>query len=138
LTSFVLDTSVALTWVFKDEAAPETDVLEIEAKNHGAIIPWLWYFELGNALLVAEKRNRIKKEGVKLHLEIIGMLSLTTESEMSIRSLEKIMSLARDHQLTVYDAAYLELALRHGIPLATKDKDLRAAARELKIPVLPA
>jgi predicted nucleic acid-binding protein len=137
LTKFVLDSSVTLSWVFKDEAAPETDALELQARDYGAVIPSLWYVEIGNALLMAEKQKRITREDAKFHIKVITSLPLEPDRENLHYIMEKTLSLARAHDLTTYDAAYLELALRHDIPLATKNKDLRVAAGKLGVAVLP-
>ncbi len=137
MTWAVLDSSIALTWCFDDETSPDTERLLDRVRDEGAIVPGLWYVELGNVLLQAEKRGRITVSGVAGRLALLRDLPLTTDQETTARAWREILALARTEGLTTYDATYLELALRHGLPLLTKDKDLAAAARRLGVVVLP-
>ncbi len=137
MTWAVLDSSIALTWCFDDETSPDTERLLDRVRDEGAIVPGLWYVELGNVLLQAEKRGRITVSGVAGRLALLRDLPLTTDQETTARAWREILALARTEGLTTYDATYLELALRHGRPLLTKDKDLAAAARRLGVVVLP-
>jgi predicted nucleic acid-binding protein len=137
VTWAVLDSSIALTWCFDDETSPDTERLLDRVRDEGAIVPGLWYVELGNVLLQAEKRGRITVSGVAGRLALLRDLPLTTDQETTARAWREILALARTEGLTTYDATYLELALRHGRPLLTKDKDLAAAARRLGVVVLP-
>jgi predicted nucleic acid-binding protein len=137
VTSAVLDSSIALTWCFDDETSPETENLLDRVRDNGAIVPALWYIELGNVLLQAEKRGRISLSGVASRLALLADLPLTTDQETTARAWREILTLARTEGLTTYDATYLELALRRGVPLLTKDKDLADAAGRLGVTVLP-
>jgi predicted nucleic acid-binding protein len=100
-------------------------------------VPALWHLELGNVLLQAEKRGRISAGDVALRLELIGELPISVDRETTSRAWREILTLARAERLTTYDATYLELALRRGLPLLTKDRDLASAARRLGVAVLP-
>lgn len=133
----VLDCSVALSWCFEDEATPETDALLDRVRDEGAVVPSLWHLELANVLLQAERRRRISAEDAATRLGLIAALPILTDQETTIRAWHDILSIARVEGLTTYDAAYLELAIRLGVPLLTKDSDLIAAARRRGVTALP-
>jgi predicted nucleic acid-binding protein len=137
MTAGVIDSSIALTWCFEDEASPDTDILFQRVCDEGAIVPALWHLELGNVLLQAEKRGRIGAADIALRLELIADLSIATDHEMASRAWREILALARSEGLTTYDAAYLELAVRLGLPLFTKDAELGSAAQRLGVMVFP-
>jgi predicted nucleic acid-binding protein len=137
LSAGVVDSSIALTWCFEDEASAETETLFERVRDAGAVVPGLWHLELGNALLQAEKRGRITMADLSLRLELIADLPISVDQETPARSWREILILARTEQLTTYDAAYLELAIRRGLPLMTKDCELAAAAKRLGVIVFP-
>jgi predicted nucleic acid-binding protein len=126
----VLDASVAVAWCFEDEQARFTEgILELLSAGTEALTPAMWPFEVANALLVAERRKRITVAQVTALLRRIAGLPISVESIAAGRVFEQILSVARHQNLSEYDAAYLELALRTGTPLATLDGRLRQAAR---------
>jgi predicted nucleic acid-binding protein len=135
--SFVVDKSVALAWCFEDEqSAPILSLLD-RVVEFGAIAPQLWPLEALNGLLSAERRGRIDR-GTRLRLAgLLKALPIIIDDETSGRSWEATATLAAEHQLSVYDATYLELALRRGFALATCDKALILAARVSGVPLLP-
>lgn len=135
--SVVVDTSIALTWCFEDEATPETDELFERVARDGAVAPGLWRLELGNVLIQAEKRGRISAADIAQRLELIARLPITIDQETTARAWREILVLARAEGLTTYDAAYLELALRRGLALLTKDSELARAAKRRGVEVLP-
>ncbi len=137
MTAGVLDSSIALSWCFEDEASPEADALLDRIRDQGAVVPVLWYLELANVLLQAEKRGRIAPSDVTTRLELIAALPIAADDETPARAWREILALARAQGLTSYDAAYLELAVRRGVPLLSKDNVLAAAARRLGVAVLP-
>jgi predicted nucleic acid-binding protein len=128
--SLVLDASVPLAWCFEDEstALPER-VLDVLETGTEMLTPSIWPLEVANALLMAERRKRITTAQATAFLQRISKLPILVEPISSNRAFEHILSVARQHQLTEYDAAYLELALREALPLATLDTKLRRAAR---------
>jgi predicted nucleic acid-binding protein len=138
MTEAVIDSSIALTWCFEDEASAETDALFERVRDEGAVVPGLWRLELGNVLLQAEKRGRISAGDVAARLDLIAELPISVDPETADRAWRDILTLARAERLTVYDAAYLELAARRGFPLLTLDDDLAQAALRLGVVVLPA
>ncbi|MCP5365596.1 MAG: type II toxin-antitoxin system VapC family toxin [Hyphomicrobiales bacterium] len=129
MSGLVLDCSVAVAWCFEDEAAPETDAILERVRDEGALVPALWHLELGNVLIGAERRQRLSAVETVTMLELIGALPIATDDEHPDTILPQVLTLARAEGLTAYDAAYLELAMRKGLPLATKDRALSAAAR---------
>jgi len=133
----VIDASIALSWCFRDEATPETDAIYVRVRDVGAIVPSLWHLELGNALLQAEKRGRITDGSVPGRLELFGQLPIVADTETTARAWHETLIIAKAEGLTMYGAAYLELALREGASLASKDEALRRAAGKLGVPVLP-
>jgi predicted nucleic acid-binding protein len=137
LTESVIDSSIALTWCFEDEATPETDALFERVRDQGAVVPSLWRLEVGNVLLQAEKRGRITANDVAARLDLIAQLPIDVDAETVNRAWREILKLARSERLTVYDAAYLELASRRAAPLMTLDADLAQAALRLGVSVLP-
>jgi predicted nucleic acid-binding protein len=123
--SLVLDVSVALAWILPDEEEPSASAAMAYVSRHGAVVSPIWWFELRNALLMAERRNRLTPTATAQSLDDIGRLPIEPDSELSEHA---IFALARTHRLTVYDAAYLEIALRRHLSLATLDKALARAA----------
>jgi predicted nucleic acid-binding protein len=127
---FVLDASVAVAWCFDDESTPFTEgILDLLSAGAEGVAPGIWPLEVANALLVAEHRKRISVAQVTALLGRIVQLPVSVETIEPDRALSQVLSVARQHQLTEYDAAYVELALRRGLPLATLDNKLRHAAR---------
>lgn len=136
-SQLVLDASIALAWCFDDEASPATEALLDQVSTHGAVVPTLWHLELGNVLLAAERRGRTVQGGIVVRLRLFARLPIETDVETSERAWRETLVLARAEQLTLYDGAYLELAVRRGLPLATKDRDLAAAAKRVAVAVWP-
>jgi predicted nucleic acid-binding protein len=134
----VLDASLTMTWAFTSEATPFTArVLESLTTTH-AVTPALWPFEVANGLLDAERRGRINTAQQAEFLERLRLLPIHIEHRPAAWLGQQILPLARAHRLTAYDAAYLELAGREGLPLATNDEDLKTAARFAGVPLVEA
>lgn len=133
---FVVDASVAAAWAFEDENTPDAAfALEGLEAPGSAPVPGHWWFELRNALLVNERRGRITETGTSRFLRDIARLPIAVDRSPDEAAL---LGLARRHKLTVYGAAYLELARREGLPLASLDGDLRKAAPVEGVPLLGA
>src|SRR6266699_281342 len=125
----VLDASVAVAWCFPEESTPFTEgVLDLLASGVAALTTAIWPFEVANALLIGERRKRLSVAQVTTMLQRISALPITVDASRPATAFGQILSVARQEQLTEYDAAYLELALREGLPLATLDRALRHAA----------
>lgn len=130
----VLDASVTLAWCLPEESTAYTEaVLDLLAGGGEAAVPAIWPFEVANALLVAERHKRIALTQVTSVLQRIADLPIAIDPIRVERAFGAILSTARDGKLTEYDAAYLELALREGLPLATLDDRLKQAARKVGI-----
>jgi len=125
---FVLDSSVALAWAFEDEANAYADAVLRQLRTARAHVPSIWPVEVANGLLVAERRGRATRAQTVTSVELFESVSVFLDDQTPALALGAILELARAQNLAVYDAAYLELALRMGIPLATLDGRLRAAA----------
>ena len=126
MKEFVLDCSATLPWVFASEATAGTDaLLDSLAAGGKAWVPGLWHLELGNVLLGAQRRGRIDKAGIEQFLSALDVYDIEVDPETMAVAWSKTLAFAESYGLTVYDAAYLELALRRGLPLATLDGALR-------------
>ncbi|HVX74465.1 MAG TPA: type II toxin-antitoxin system VapC family toxin [Devosia sp.] len=125
----VIDASAALEWVFTDEATAESDRLFERVAREGAMVPAIFHAELANVLLQAERRKRISRDYSTERLGVIAALRLTTNLDTIVRASRETLVLARQEGLTVYDASYLELAMRLAAELASRDQELLAAAR---------
>jgi predicted nucleic acid-binding protein len=129
--TFVLDNSVALAWSFRDERTPAIMELLAAVERDGAFAPAIWPLEALNGLLMAERRGRIGPEMRASLVSGLRELPVELDEETTDQAWETTADLAARHRLTVYDATYLELAMRRRLPLATLDRALRdAAARE--------
>lgn len=128
--SFVLHCSAVLPWVFEDEAHEEADgLLEELAAGEDAWVPAIWNLELGNVLLGAMRKKRIDHAGAEAFMAHLGQLEILLDPETTVRAWGKTFDLAQQHGLSTGDAAYLELAMRRGLPVATLDRELSAACR---------
>jgi len=132
----VIDASLALAWCFGDEKSPAADKAIDQVRDEGALVPSLWRLEVANVLFAAERRGRIDRADLERRLNLLSALAITTDTETDSRAWTDTFTLARTQRLTFYDAAYLELAMRHGAELATLDHDLAQAARRMGVPVL--
>jgi predicted nucleic acid-binding protein len=127
-----------MTWFFEHDASPETDkLLGSLAGVDVAVVPQHWVLEVTNVLLAAEASKRKKAAESMEFLALLGKLSIESDTETGHYATTSTIALARKHRLTSYDAAYLELAMRRGVSLATLDKNLRKAAAMEGVPVLP-
>ena len=123
---FVLDASVAACWAFEDEDHPVAALALERVRTDEALVPSLWWFEVRNTLIVNERRGRLTESDTAAFLRGIARLHVTVDRSPDEPA---VLTLARQRQLTVYDAAYLELARREGVALATLDAALATAAR---------
>jgi predicted nucleic acid-binding protein len=127
--SFVLDASVALAWCFETETDHFTDAVLDSLADSTALVPTVWPLEIGNVLVVAERRGYLDQASSVRFLNLLRQLSLEVEQESPQRMFGEILLLAREQQLSTYDASYLDLAMRSGLPLASRDGALIQAAR---------
>jgi predicted nucleic acid-binding protein len=131
---FVLDASIVHDWAF-DEFHPTAGVARERLQTEPAVAPNLWWFEVRNGLVMAERRGQITEQETAKFLHEIHRLAITLDRSPVEAA---VLALARRHRLTVYDAAYLELAMREGLPLATLDTALIRAAGGESVPLVGA
>jgi predicted nucleic acid-binding protein len=137
VTLCVLDASVALAWSFKDEVSPYATFIVRSAKSARAVAPIIWPLEVNNALISAVRRKRIDELVANRIRDTLDRLPVDIDSEIAVASLgQRILRLGIEHGLSAYDASYLELAMRRGLPLATQDERLLRAADAAGIEIL--
>jgi len=134
--SCVIDSSVALSWCFEDERTAATKALLEGVGEAGAVAPQHWPLEVLNGLMMAERRQRVDAGKRRRLAEFLRDLPIALDTDTAIQLWRGTQSLAERFRLTVYDAAYLELARRKRLPLASLDLDLRKAATALGVPIL--
>ena len=135
---FVVDASAALAWCFKDERSDSSQALLARCETEVMHVPALWFLECGNILLNAERHRRLTHQQIQDNLALLNSLDPKVDDAAAVLTFGRIYDLARRHKLTVYDAAYLELAKRLAVPLATRDDDLKRAAREAGVELIDA
>ena len=134
MSVLVIDASVANAWIFEDESDPDADAALAEVLNSSGWITRHWHLEVRNALLVGERRGRITQEASMGGLAYLGGLRLQTDTEADP---DHALDLARIYGLSVYDAMYIELAVRRNLVLATLDHRLAQAASEAGVETMP-
>ena len=138
MSDFVLDASLTLQWFLEDEAGREYSLAVLASLSEKrALVPLLWFYEVGNGLLMAHRRRRISLDQMDGFLTRLAALPIDTAQETAPEILE-LPSLARSHGLTNYDAAYLAVAIRSGLPLATTDSSLRRASAAAGVAIVTA
>ena len=134
--NFVIDNSVVMAWCFEDETSRYADTVLDKLEVSTAIVPSIWPLEVGNVLLVAERKKRLSEADSARFIALLTELPITIEQEPPGRMLKEILALAREYQLSSYDASYLDLAMRKGLPIATLDNGLVAAAERSQTPIV--
>ena len=133
----VIDASLALAWCFGDEKSPGADRAIDRVRDDGAWVPSLWHLEVANVLYAAERRGRIERADLERRLDLLSDLPISVDDQTHFYAWRSTLGLARTQRLTTYDAAYLELAIRRSLELATLDVDLAKAARRMGVPLVP-
>jgi predicted nucleic acid-binding protein len=134
--AFVIDCSMAMAWLFHDEATPKTTALLNRLAIETALAPAWWFIEIANVLAMAERKGRITPRQSDAFITNLSKLGVERDDEAPDRAFSHVLPLCRAHRLTSYDAIYLELAMRRSLPLATLDEDLRKTAKKLGIGLL--
>ncbi|HTI49758.1 MAG TPA: type II toxin-antitoxin system VapC family toxin [Planctomycetaceae bacterium] len=134
--TFIVDCSITMAWCFADERSAETAALQERLADEAALVPTHWALEVANVLAMAEKRKRISAADSRRFVELLGVVDIQVDDQIAARTFDHILPLCRAHSLTSYDAAYLDLAVRRQLPLATLDEDLRRAAENLNVVLL--
>ena len=133
----VIDASVTLSWIYSDEHSAASDALLARVADQGAVVPALWRLEIASALQNGIKRKRIDAAYRDSAIQKLILLPIEIDLDTNDYAWTATLRLAERHQITVYDASYLELALRCGLPLATRDDQLAAAAGSAGASLLP-
>jgi predicted nucleic acid-binding protein len=134
--TFVLDASVALAWCFRDETKAYAHRVLRRLDDEPAVVPNVWLLEVANGLLIAERRGRLSRAEVRQVGGVFEDLPISTRETSLEQALGSVLDLANAHRLSAYDASYLELAMREGLPLATQDQALRGAAQRVGVRLL--
>jgi predicted nucleic acid-binding protein len=134
--AFIIDCSLTMSWCFADEATAESSALLNRLATEAVIVPQHWPLEVSNVLVMAEKRSRISTSDATRFVTLLGAFQIQVDDATASNAFAHTLPLARLHGLTSYDAAYLELAIRLGLPLATLDDDLRRAGQSLGVVLL--
>lgn len=133
MTPIVIDNSIVLCWCLADESDPMADKAMRRVVDDGAVVPGIWWYEVRNALVVNERRGRLDAADTVAILTDLGQMSISVDQEHDD---VMILSLARQHALSIYDAAYIEVALRRGLPIASLDRRLGQAAATRHVALL--
>jgi predicted nucleic acid-binding protein len=134
--AFVLDCSIAMTWLFRDEATAKTAELLTRLAGDAVLVPSWWFVEVANVIAMAERRARITPAQSAAFISDLGKLDIEQDDEGPSRAFGQLLPLCRAHRLTTYDALYLDLAARRRLPLATLDESLRKAAKKVGVKLL--
>jgi predicted nucleic acid-binding protein len=129
LNGVVVDASIALAWCFPDETSDYADRVLVSLEGKTILVPAIWGLEIANAVLVGERRKRLNLSEIRQFTALLESLSLVQDVRLVANYVNDVIPLARKHGLSAYDAAYLELSIRHNAPLATLDAKLRKAAK---------
>jgi predicted nucleic acid-binding protein len=132
---FVVDNSVVMSWCFKDETNNYADTVLERLTESAAVVPSIWSLEVVNVLLVAERQKRLSESDSIRFLTLLSQLPIVVEYERP-EMMKELLALARAYNLSSYDASYLYLAMRKGLPIATLDNKLIEAARSIEVPIL--
>lgn len=131
----VIDSSIAIAWCFPDERDTYSQSVLNALASRQAIVPDLWHLEVANTLIVGERRERSTQANTVTWLGFFNSLPIIVDEQTKAHTFGDTLSLAREHGLSVYDATYLELAMRRGLPLATLDDKLKTAATAVGVPL---
>jgi predicted nucleic acid-binding protein len=134
----ILDSSATLAWIYGDETTEAIRQVFDAVADNGAVVPALWRLEVANSLTMAVRKRRIDPNFRRAALADLALLDITTDQQTDSFAWTDTLNLADHFHLTVYDAAYLELARRRTLPLATLDQELRTAATAIGVTVLGA
>lgn len=136
MTRIVLDCSAAIAGLLPDERDASAGRLLDYVVDNGAVVPMLWSLEMANTMLMVQRRGRISRSDRLAAIDQIGKLPISVDGETTALIWSRIFPLAEEYGLTIYDAAYLELAVRLNLPLATRDNQLADAGRRAGLTIL--
>ncbi len=126
----VIDACIALAWCFPDETSASADAVLVAMEGHTILVSAVWSLELANAVLTGERHKRLSQLEIKSFTELLSNLTIVIDAQTTGEHIANVVPLARAHNLSAYDAAYLELAIRRSAPIATLDNKLQRAAKQ--------
>ena len=129
MNGFIIDNSVVMAWCFEDQASEYSDAILERLKTEKAFVPSIWTLEVVNVLIVAERKKILNRSSSMRFITLLNQLPVTVEYEKNLTHMKDLLNLGRDLTLSSYDAAYLDLAMKRGMPLATLDIKLKKAAQ---------
>jgi predicted nucleic acid-binding protein len=135
LTGVVVDASTALAWCFPDETSDYADGVLVSLERKTMLVPAVWGLEIANAVLAGERKKRLNQPEIQRFITLLEGLSLVQDVQPVGQHVSNVLPLARQYGLSAYDAAYLELSIRHGAPLATLDGKLQKAAQKAGVKI---
>ena len=138
MTSVVVDASTALAWCFPDETSDYADGVLVSLERKTILVPVVWGLEIANAVLAGERKKRLNQPEIQRFITLLESLSLVQDVQPVGQHVSNVLPLARQYSLSAYDAAYLELSIRHGAPLATLDGKLQKAAQKAGVKIFAA
>lgn len=133
MTPVVVDASVALAWCFPDEGSGYADRVLVALEGHTILVPAIWGLEIANAVLIGGRQKRLRQPEIQRFMTLLESLPVTEDLRPTAELVSNVLPLAREYSLSAYDAAYLELSIRHGVPFATLDEKLRKAAQKARV-----
>lgn len=135
--ALVVDASMTLTWAFEDETTVASQSILERLRGDEAVVPAIWPLEVANALIVGQRRGRMTPVQERRFVQLLRSLRIVVDPTTFDEAFGSVLDLAHDQKLSAYDAAYLDLAIRDGLPLATRDVRLQEAAIRLGVPLIP-
>lgn len=135
MSRFVVDCSVTMAWCFADELDEYADSVLGALSRSDATVPALWSLEVANTLIQGERRRRLVVADSQRFLDLLESLPIQVDGETAMRATGATLAVGREYGLTIYDATYLELAMREGLSLATSDRKLRTAIKSAGVPL---
>lgn len=136
MTSCVIDASSTLAWCFEDESDERADALLERVATDGAVVPVHWRIEVASALIAGERRGRLRQAETAAFIGLIEGLPIVVDETGENRAFHDVLALARQHRFSCYDAGYFELAMRLGLPLASRDRALINTARASGVSIM--
>ena len=135
MTGVVIDASTALAWCFPDESSDYADSVLVALEGKTILVPAVWSLEIANAVLVGERKKRLRQPEILRFITLLESLSVLQDIQPVGDHVNNVLPLAREYSLSAYDAAYLELSIRNGAPLATLDDRLEKAAKQAGVAI---
>jgi predicted nucleic acid-binding protein len=138
LKGIVVDASVTLAWCFPGEASNYAEQVLAALEEQPIVVPVLWLSEVANGVLVGERRKRLKQPEIRRFIELLRVLPISLDERNGIANIANVLSLGKEYAISAYDAAYLDVALRHAVPLATLDEGLLKAGEKAGVEIFRA